>query len=90
MAKVLGKPARLIPVPVKILELVAAALGKRALAQRLCESLQVDISKAQDVLGWTPPISVDEGLRRAAAGYKLKFFKYTPLDAEKAEDSDKI
>ena len=73
MAKAMGKPARLIPVPAKVLELGATLLGKRALAQRLCGSLQVDISKARDVLDWMPPISVDEGLKRAAAGYKEKF-----------------
>ena len=72
MAKAMEKPVRLIPVPAKILELGATLLGKRAMAQRLCGSLQVDISKAREVLGWTPPISVDEGLRRAAAGYKSK------------------
>ncbi|MDA3832288.1 MAG: SDR family oxidoreductase [Spirochaetales bacterium] len=70
MAKALRKPARLIPVPAKALELGATLLGKRALAQRLCGSLQVDISKTRDLLGWTPPISVDEGLKRAAAGFK--------------------
>ncbi|MEA3465276.1 MAG: SDR family oxidoreductase [Thermodesulfobacteriota bacterium] len=66
MAKVLGKPTMLIPVPVRLLELGATLLGKRAMAQRLCGSLQVDISKTREVLGWTPPISVDEGLRRVA------------------------
>ena len=70
MAKAMGKPARLIPVPAKMLELGATLLGKRAMAQRLCGSLQVDISKARELLGWVPPISVDEGLRRAAAGVK--------------------
>ncbi len=70
MAKAMGKLSRLIPVPVKILELGATLLGKRAMAQRLCGSLQVDITKARDVLGWIPPISVDEGLRRAAAGWR--------------------
>ncbi len=34
--------------------------------QRLCGSLQVDIEKTRRLLGWTPPISLDEGLRRAA------------------------
>ena len=33
---------------------------------RLCGSLQVDISKTRELLGWVPPLSVDEGLRRAA------------------------
>jgi len=43
---------------------VASILGKKAVAQRLLGSLQVDISKARDLLGWTPPLSVEEGLRR--------------------------
>jgi nucleoside-diphosphate-sugar epimerase len=33
----------------------------------LCGNLQVDISKAWQLLGWVPPVSVDEGLRRAVA-----------------------
>jgi nucleoside-diphosphate-sugar epimerase len=69
MAKALGHPSRLIPVPVKVLELGAVLLGKRAVAQRLCGSLQVDISKARTLLGWNPPISVDEGLRRTAQSF---------------------
>ena len=44
-------------------------LNKSAVYQRLSVSLQVDISKTRELLGWTPPISVDEGLRRAAKGF---------------------
>lgn len=69
MAKALGRPSRLIPVPVKLLEFGAALLGRRDMAQRLCGSLQVDISKTRELLGWNPPISVDEGLRRTAQGF---------------------
>jgi len=65
----LGKPAWLLPVPASLLKAGAALLGKRDIAQRLCESLQVDISKARNVLGWNPPISVDEGLRRTAQSF---------------------
>lgn len=65
----LGKPARLLPVPVSLLKAGAALLGKRDVAQRLCGSLQVDISKARNLLGWNPPISVEEGLRRTAQGF---------------------
>jgi nucleoside-diphosphate-sugar epimerase len=64
VAKAAGKPSRLIPIPSSILMLAAALLGKKAVAQRLLGSLQVDISKARDLLGWEPPISVEEGLRR--------------------------
>jgi UDP-glucose 4-epimerase len=66
MAKALGRSARLIPVPVSLLELGAKILGKQATARRLLGSLQVDISKVQDVLGWRPPESVDDGLRKTA------------------------
>ena len=70
MGQALGKPARLIPFPVSLLTFFAALLGKKAVAQRLCGSLQVDISKTRTLLGWEPPISVDEGLRRAVEGFK--------------------
>lgn len=64
VADAMGKPVRLIPVPPSILMLGAALLGKRAMAQRLLGSLQVDISKAHELLGWLPPVTVEEGLRR--------------------------
>lgn len=65
VAKAMGKPARLIPVPMGVLKFGARLLGKQAIAQRLCGNLQVDISKARKLLGWSPPVNVDEGLRRA-------------------------
>jgi nucleoside-diphosphate-sugar epimerase len=65
MARAVGVPARLLPVPVWALQAGAALLGKGDAVQRLCGNLQVDISKARNLLGWVPPISVDEGLRRA-------------------------
>lgn len=62
VARAMGKPARLIPVPAALLMFAASVLGKKAMAQRLLGSLQVDISKAQQVLGWQPPVTVEEGL----------------------------
>lgn len=64
VAKAAGKPSRLIPIPSFLLMLAATLLGKKAVAWRLLGSLQVDISKARHLLGWEPPISVEEGLRR--------------------------
>jgi len=69
VGQALGTPARLLPVPPSILKGGAALLGKTDMWRRLCMSLQVDISKAREVLGWLPPISVNEGMRRAAAGF---------------------
>ena len=62
----LGKPSRLLPVPVWMLETGAAMLGNRAIGQRLCASLQVDISKARNRLGWSPPQKVDQALHLTA------------------------
>jgi len=70
MGQAMGKPARLIPVPPALLKAGAVLVGKPELAQRLCGSLQVDISKTRELLGWSPPVSVDEGLRRAAEGFR--------------------
>lgn len=66
VAAVLGKPARLVPVPQGLLELSLMMLGKGMLAQRLCGSLRVDSGKAGRLLGWRPPLSLDEGLKRIA------------------------
>ncbi|MEP0003463.1 MULTISPECIES: SDR family oxidoreductase [Marinobacter] len=68
IAGALGKSPRLIPVPPGLLKFGATMLGKRAVAQRLLGSLQVDISKARDLLGWRPPVSVEEGLASAVRG----------------------
>jgi nucleoside-diphosphate-sugar epimerase len=65
IAKAAGVPARLFPMPIWALEMSGSLLGKGDAIQRLCGNLQVDISKARDLLGWTPPISVEEGLKRA-------------------------
>ncbi len=66
MGQALGRPARLMPIPERLLEAVAVLLGKRALAQRLCASLQVDISKAKELLGWVPPVKTKEALHETA------------------------
>jgi UDP-glucose 4-epimerase len=65
----LGKPARLLPIPQAWLETTLTLLGKRAIAQRLCGSLQIDLSHTRNTLGWTPPISVDAALRQTAEAY---------------------
>jgi len=70
IGRTLDKPARLIPVPVSLLTFVASLLGKRDMAQRLCGSLQVDISKARTLLGWEPTTSIDECLRRTVEDFK--------------------
>ena len=72
MAKAFGISSRLIPVPVFLLRTVAFLLGKTDLTQRLCGSLQIDISRAKQLLGWTPKVSVDEALLKTAKHFLKK------------------
>jgi nucleoside-diphosphate-sugar epimerase len=67
-AVALGVKARLLSVPQKLLAFSLALLGKRAVAQRLCGNLQVDINKARILLDWVPPVSVEDGLKATALG----------------------
>lgn len=66
MAAALGKSARLLPVPEGLLRVGATLLGKREMARRLLGSLQVDIRHTKEVLGWRPPVSVSEALKKTA------------------------
>lgn len=70
MALALGRPLQLISVPAALITLGAKLVGRADIAQRLCGSLQVDIKKTKDLLGWSPPVSVNEGLRKTAAHFR--------------------
>lgn len=61
---IMGKRSHLLPVNQKILNFFFRLMKQNKLQQRLCGSLQVDISKSKDLLNWVPPISVDEGLQQ--------------------------
>lgn len=69
MGDALGTPARLLPISSGLIKFLAGLLGKKDVAQRLCDSLQVDISKNRNLLGWNPPLNVDEGLYKTAQGF---------------------
>jgi len=62
MARALHTPARLVPVPSWLLKGTAKLLGMSGFSQRLCGTLQVDISKTRSLLGWAPRIGVDQAL----------------------------
>ncbi|WP_434629364.1 SDR family oxidoreductase [Pseudomonas sp. Z1-29] len=66
MAEALEVRVYLLPLPETALRLAASLLGKKAMADRLCASLQVDIEKTCSLLGWSPPVSVDEALELVA------------------------
>jgi len=69
VAKAFGKKPLLLSVPTSIMTFTAKLIGKGEVATRLFSSLQVDSSKAQDLLGWTPVTTMDEQLKKTAEAY---------------------
>jgi nucleoside-diphosphate-sugar epimerase len=67
MAKAMGRNAHLLPAPPAMIGLLARAIGRPEMSERLCGSLQVDISATRQLLDWVPPLSVAEGLAAAFA-----------------------
>jgi len=45
---------------------VVKMIGKEELSDRLFGNLQIDSSRARDLLGWTPVTSMDEQLKKMA------------------------
>lgn len=66
MGRALGVRVRLLDIPPLLLESGAALVGRRGVAERLCGSLQADITKSRELLGWHPPVTIDDGLRGTA------------------------
>jgi UDP-glucose 4-epimerase len=70
LGRYLGRPARLVPIPVAWLLLAGRLTGRLPQVERLTGSLQVDSSHIRAVLGWNPPVALDAGLAATAAWYR--------------------
>jgi nucleoside-diphosphate-sugar epimerase len=70
IARALGRRAWLFPVPPTLLRVTGAVTGRSAVVGRILDSLEVDVSGLTTTLGWTPPVDMDEGLRRTAEWYR--------------------
>lgn len=66
--KAMGRKSALLPVPVGLFRLAGRLTGKQAVVERLVGDLQVDSSKAHELLGWQPPYTVEQGLAATVAG----------------------
>ncbi|CAN1593728.1 WcaG Nucleoside-diphosphate-sugar epimerases [Candidatus Pelagibacterales bacterium] len=60
----MGKKANLFPLPFLILKFLSSIIGKSEELNKLAGSLRIDNSYTKETLGWTPPLSVKEGIRR--------------------------
>lgn len=70
LAKMMSRPCRLWPFPTSFLAIASKLLGQQGVWERLAGSLQVDISKARQQLGWEPPVSLEQGLADTVDWYQ--------------------
>ena len=70
LARLMGNEPKLFRLSPIWLKRIATILGFGAEADRLCNSLQVDMSPARAWLNWAPPMSVNEGLARTVEAYR--------------------
>jgi nucleoside-diphosphate-sugar epimerase len=66
IAHALGKPSRLWPCPLGLIELAGMLTGKSDEIARLLGSLCIDSSKIRNELDWTPPYTLEQGLAEMA------------------------
>jgi nucleoside-diphosphate-sugar epimerase len=69
LATALQVKARLLPVPELWLEQALSLVGRQEMAKRLCGNLAVDIEKTRNLLDWTPPCTLAQGLQATAAHF---------------------
>ena len=67
IARALGRPPRLVPIPPALLRAVGALAGRGGDVARLLDDLVVDSTLLRRTLGWNPPYTLDEGLAATIA-----------------------
>ena len=72
VARALGRPVRLFRFPPAALRLGGGAVGRSDAILSLTGNLAADTSRARQLLGWRPPLTLDEGLVRTARWFRLK------------------
>ena len=72
ISKAMGVRPISLPMPLFIIKIVFAILGKKDSTNRLLDSLQVDISKSKELLNWEPKVSLELGLEHCFMPEKQK------------------
>ena len=77
LGQALNRRTRLLSVAPALLHICGALIGQRAAVARLCGSLAVDSTETRRELGWSPPVTVDEGLARTCSWYLAEYHRGT-------------
>jgi UDP-glucose 4-epimerase len=69
LARAMGRKSNLLPVPTSVLRALGALAGLSGEISRLTDSLSLDIAATKSKLGWTPPCSVESGIKATVDAY---------------------
>src|SRR5205823_5438094 len=72
LARGLGVQPRLFSLPSPFLRGAATMIGRGAYAMRLLDSLEIDALRFRGLTGWTPPYTLDEGIRATTAWWRSR------------------
>ncbi len=79
MAVAMGHKAKLVPVPVSLLQLMASLVGRGDQLRKMAVPLAVDISATAARLNWTPPVTMAAAMQAAFADSGvMESFSETP------------
>lgn len=65
------KETTLFSLPPELLKVIGFCVGQNNTIDRLTESLEVSISKAQDLLKWSPPIEIERAIQLTVSDYLI-------------------
>ena len=68
IASAMGRSPRLFPFPIFLLQFFGFLTGKSSEIKRLTGSLKVESDYTKKEIGWSAPVSVEEGIRRMVRG----------------------
>jgi UDP-glucose 4-epimerase len=74
IARGLGKKSYIVPFPMLAVKALLTVTGRSEAAESLTGSLEVDASKSHRT-GWSPPMSLEEGLQRALERSELPIYR---------------
>lgn len=70
LARLMGRPSRLWPFPPRVLRIAGRAAGLSGELDGLIGSLVIDSSRIRNELGWTPPFTLEQGLRETVRQFR--------------------
>ena len=69
LSQIMNKSTRLFSMPVSLMKVVSSLIDKSSEIDKLIGSLRIDNSHAHEILKWSPPYSLNEGLEKTINWY---------------------